>query len=116
MMETKKDRMIFESVPGKQVTLAHIIANPGKRVFQRVGIEDNGTSAIGLMTVTPSDVSIIASDIMRKASDVNLAFLDRFSGAVCVTGDISAVEHAVKEAQKFLGSTLRFSTCKVTRT
>lgn len=102
MMETKKDRMIFESVPGKQVTLAHIIANPGKRVFQRVGIEDNGTSAIGLMTVTPSDVSIIASDIMRKASDVNLAFLDRFSGAVCVTGIYLLLNMLLKKHKNFL--------------
>ena len=31
------DRMIQEYVPGKQVTLAHLIANPGKDLFKKLG-------------------------------------------------------------------------------
>lgn len=30
------ERMIQEYVPGKQVTLAHVIANPGKDLFKWV--------------------------------------------------------------------------------
>ena len=33
------DRMIQEYVPGKQVTLAHLIANPGK-IFKKLGLQD----------------------------------------------------------------------------
>lgn len=31
------ERMIQEYVPGKQVTLAHVIANPGKDLFKKLG-------------------------------------------------------------------------------
>ncbi len=32
--QTPTERMIEEYVPGKQVTLAHLIANPGKDLFK----------------------------------------------------------------------------------
>lgn len=35
----EKDRMIFESVPGKQVTLAHIISNPDPKLFEKLGLD-----------------------------------------------------------------------------
>jgi ethanolamine utilization protein EutS len=38
-METQRstERMIQEYVPGKQVTLAHLIANPGKDLYKKLG-------------------------------------------------------------------------------
>lgn len=33
-IHTTTERMIQEYVPGKQVTLAHLIANPGKDLFK----------------------------------------------------------------------------------
>jgi len=45
--------MIQEYVPGKQVTLAHLIANPGKDLFKKLGLPD-AVSAIGILTITPS--------------------------------------------------------------
>ena len=51
------DRMIQEYVPGKQVTLAHLIANPGKDLFKKLGLQD-AVSAIGILTITPSEASI----------------------------------------------------------
>lgn len=42
------DRMIQEYVPGKQVTLAHLIANPGKDLFKKLGLPD-AVSAIGIL-------------------------------------------------------------------
>lgn len=45
------DRMIQEYVPGKQVTLAHLIANPGKDLFKKLGLQD-AVSAIGILTIT----------------------------------------------------------------
>lgn len=46
------ERMIQEYVPGKQVTLAHVIANPGKDLFKKLGLPDT-VSAIGILTITP---------------------------------------------------------------
>ena len=79
------DRMIQEYVPGKQVTLAHLIANPGKDLFKKLGLQD-AVSAIGILTITPSEASIIACDIATKSGAVEIGFLDRFTGAVVLTG------------------------------
>ena len=96
------DRMIQEYVPGKQVTLAHLIANPGKDLFKKLGLQD-AVSAIGILTITPSEASIIACDIATKSGAVEIGFLDRFTGAVVLTGDVSAVEYALKQVTRTLG-------------
>ncbi len=107
------DRMIQEYVPGKQVTLAHLIANPGKDLFKKLGLQD-AVSAIGILTITPSEASIIACDIASGA--VEIGFLDRFTGAVVLTGDVSAVEYALKQVTRTLGEMMQFTTCSITRT
>ncbi|ECJ8996788.1 propanediol utilization microcompartment protein PduU [Salmonella enterica] len=105
------DRMIQEYVPGKQVTLAHLIANPGKDLFKKLGLPD-AVSAIGILTITPSEASIIAT----KSGAVEIGFLDRFTGAVVLTGDVSAVEYALKQVTRTLGEMMQFTTCSITRT
>ena len=35
-------RVIQESVPGKQITIAHIIASPMPDIYERLGIDDKG--------------------------------------------------------------------------
>ena len=37
-MEEAKQRMIQEYVPGRQVTLAHVIANPQDELARKVGL------------------------------------------------------------------------------
>lgn len=66
--------MIQEYVPGKQVTLAHLIANPGKDLFKKLGLQD-AVSAIGILTITPSEASIIACDIATNPARWRLVFL-----------------------------------------
>jgi ethanolamine utilization protein EutS len=61
-------------------------------LFKKLGLPDS-VSAIGILTITPSEASIIACDIATKSGAVEL-FLDRFTGAVVLTGDVSAVEYA----------------------
>lgn len=75
-----KERIIQEFVPGKQVTLAHLIAHPGEELAKKIGVPDAG--AIGIMTLTPGETAMIAGDLAMKAADVHIGFLDRFSGAV----------------------------------
>ena len=115
-MEESKQRVIQEYVPGKQVTLAHIIANPSKDIYKRLGLVVDKKGAIGILTITPGEASIIAADVASKTSDISLGFVDRFSGAVVISGDISSVESVLKEVLNVLGYMLNFSSTKITRT
>ena len=38
MTQESKQRVIQEYVPGKQVTLAHIIANPNEDIYKKLGL------------------------------------------------------------------------------
>ena len=116
MGEESKQRIIQEYVPGKQVTLAHIIANPNEDIDKILGLIVDKKDAIGILTITPSEASIIAADVATKASGVSLGFIDRFSGSLVVTGDISSVESALNEVLDVLGNILNFSSTKITRT
>lgn len=109
------ERMIQEYVPGKQVTLAHIIANPEKDIFRKLGINE-ANNALGILTITPSEASIIASDIATKSGDISLGFLDRFSGSVVICGEVADVEEALKQVINQLNSILKFSIPPITRT
>ena len=114
MEETQ--RMIQEYVPGKQVTIAHIIANPNHDIYEKLGLMDVQSNAIGILTITPSEVAIIAVDIATKAADVQIGFIDRFSGAVVITGDVSSVESALHEVVEGLNKTLGFKPISITKT
>ncbi|MFQ7566723.1 MAG: ethanolamine utilization microcompartment protein EutS [Clostridium perfringens] len=116
MGEESKQRIIQEYVPGKQVTLAHIIANPHEDIYKKLGLIVDKKDAIGILTITPSEASIIAADVATKASGVSLGFIDRFSGSLVVTGDISSVESALNEVLDVLGNILNFSSTQITRT
>ncbi|KLV07097.1 carboxysome shell protein [Photobacterium aquae] len=113
-LSSGKERIIQEFVPGKQVTLAHLVANPTLELCERVGVESRG--AIGILTLTPGETSIIAGDIATKAADVNIGFLDRFSGALVITGSVAAVEESLKTVINVLGQSLSYNTCDLTRT
>lgn len=87
-----KMRIVQELVPGKQITLAHIIANPDPILYVKLGLDpavDYSKSAIGIVTMSPSETAIIAGDIAIKSSGVDLGFVDRFSGTLIVTGTVS---------------------------
>lgn len=115
MEQQEKQRIIQEFVPGKQVTLAHVIAGPDKDIYRKLGLEPGTQDAIGILTITPSEGAIIAADIATKASDITLGFIDRFSGALVFTGDISSVEASVKDILRVLEQDLGFAPAPVTR-
>lgn len=115
-MSEERQRVIQEYVPGKQVTLAHIIANPNEDIYKKLGLALEGRNAIGILTITPSEASIIAADVATKSAGVSLGFVDRFSGSVVLTGDVSSVESALNEVLEVLGNMLKFSSTKITRT
>ncbi|MEG0254180.1 MAG: BMC domain-containing protein [Vagococcus sp.] len=112
----EKERLIQEYVPGKQVTMAHILANPNKDSYDKLGIINEGQSAIGILTISPSEATIIAVDTALKSGDVEVGFVDRFSGTVVLTGDLSSMEEAFSTVLQFLEETLDFTITNVTKT
>lgn len=121
MEEFLKDklRIVQEIVPGKEITLCHIIANPGAILYQKLGLDpavDYTKSAIGIVTLSPAETAIIAADIAIKSSGAELGFVDRFSGTLIVTGTVSEVESALSALSEYVRVNLGFTTCEVTRT
>ena len=110
------ERKTFESVPGKQVTIAHIIANPDDRIFEKLGLNNEKHHAIGILTITPPEVAIIAVDIAKKTASIKIGFVDRFSGSVFILGDVSAVQSSMEQVVIYLGELMQFSVPKITKT
>ena len=115
-MEQEKQRIIQEFVPGKQVTLAHVIANPDSSLYKKLGVIGDYTGALGIMTITPSEAAMIAADVATKAADVQIGFVDRFNGSVVVTGDVAAVEAALRDVIRVLCDMMGFSSAPITKT
>ncbi|MBE7050130.1 MAG: BMC domain-containing protein [Ruminococcaceae bacterium] len=114
-----KMRIIQELVPGKQITLAHIIANPDRILYKKLGLDpaiDYSKAAIGIVTMSPAETAIIAGDIAIKASGAELGFLDRFSGTLIITGTVSEVESSLRALTDYVKETLGFTVCPITRT
>ncbi len=114
-----KQRIIQELVPGKQVTLAHIIANPDEVLYRKLGLDpavEYSKSAIAILTFTPAETAIIAGDIAIKASGATLGFVDRFSGTVILTGTYSEVEASLKAVVSYVEEELGFTVCRITKT
>ena len=119
VMQEGKMLIIQETVPGKQVTLAHIIASPDEVIFTKLGLDptvDYDQAAIGILSMTPAEISVIAADIATKASKVEMGFIDRFSGTLIITGRISNVQSAIQSILTYLETHLGFTICPITRT
>ena len=114
-----KQRIIQELVPGKQITLAHIIANPDPILYQKLGLNptvEYAKAAIGVLTVSPAETAIIMADIGIKSAGVELGFVARFSGSVIVTGTVSEVEASIQAILQYVENTLGYAVTPVTRT
>ncbi len=112
-------RIIQELVPGKQITLAHIIASPDPILYHKLGLNpelDFTGSAIGILTVSPAETAIIAADIATKSANVDLSFVDRFSGTLIITGLISDVESALSAIVSYCRDRLGFTVCELSKT
>lgn len=112
-------RIVQELVPGKEITLAHAIASPDPIMYQKLGLNpelDFTGAAIGILTVSPAETAIIAADVSIKSANVDLSFVDRFSGTLITTGLISDVESGLKSVLDYCENNLGFKVCKLSRT
>lgn len=119
MMKTGKLRIIQETVPGKQITLAHIIAGPDEIIYKKLGLNpdiDYAKAAIGILTMSPSETTVIGADIAIKTSNVDLGFVDRFSGTLIITGLVADVDAAIRAVLDYTKQNLGFAVCEITRT
>ena len=110
-----KQRIIQEFVPGKQVTLAHVIAHPVADLYGKLGLFET-EGAIGIFTITPSEGAMIAADIASKAANISIGYVDRFNGSLLITGDVAAVEAAMRDAMSVLCDLMAFTPARITRT
>lgn len=108
-------RMVQEYVPGKQITLAHLIASPVPSLGKKLGLSSETLNAIGIVTITPSEAAIIAADVATKAANVDIGFVDRFSGSLLITGDVSSVETALQSILLLLCDKMQFTPVEITR-
>ena len=115
----EKQRIIQELVPGKQITLSHIIAAPDEILYRKLGLDptvDYSRSAIGIVTMSPAEYAIVGADLAIKKSGAQLGFVDRFSGTLIVTGSVSEVEASLAAVNEYAEQVLGFKVCPVTRT
>ena len=119
-MELKdKMRIVQELVPGKQITLCHIIANPDEVLYTKLGLDpktDYLKSAIGVLTVSPAESAVITADIAMKSSTAEIGFVDRFTGTLIISGSVSAVEAAFTAIREYFINKLGYTCCELTRT
>ena len=120
MIETgEKLRIVQELVPGKQITLAHVIANPDPIMYRKLGLNpaiDYSKNAIGIVCMSPAESAIVFADIAIKASGAEIGFVDRFSGTLILLGTVSEVSTSIEAVLSYADETLKFTVCSLTKT
>lgn len=112
-------RIVQELVPGKQISLAHIIANPDQLLYKKLGLDPSveySRSAIGVLTISPAETAIIMADVAMKSAGIELGFVDRFSGSLIITGTVSEVEASIQAVLDYVETKLGFTVCEITKT
>lgn len=116
----KKLRMTRVRVPGKEVCMAHIINPTDTCIYQNLALhigvhegEDHTGETLGLVRFTPWESVVVAADVAMKSANVQVCFMDRFCGALIISGQLSDVQSAVEAVVEFFGTKLNFATCKI---
>ena len=117
----KNLRLVRVRVNGKEMSLAHVIRVSREEVYRNLALdigvhagENHKGEAIGIIDVTPWESTVIAADIALKYGDVEIGFMDRFSGTLIITGKYSMVSSAIHGVRDFFKSRLGFTVCEVT--
>ena len=114
-------RVVRLEVPGREIELAHIIGMPDPSAYHNLGLNigfhagaaPEGDS-IGLVEVTPAECAVIAADIAVKFGDVDLGFMDRFSGHLIITGALAEVRSAIDEVVRYFHDDMGYHVCPIT--
>ena len=93
-LKGRKLRLTRVRVPGRSIDFAHVISPSDAVVYQNLALnegEDHTGQSIGIVRVTPWEAVVVATDVAVKAADVEVGFMDRFSGALIILGGLSQV-------------------------
>ena len=119
-LKGKKLRMTRVRVPGKSIDFAHVFTPSDPSVYQNLALhigvhegEDHTGESIGIIRITPWEAIVVATDVAVKAADVEVGFMDRFSGAVIILGGVSQVLTAIEEVVRFFRDELNFNVCEI---
>lgn len=119
-LKGKRLRMTRLRVPGKEVCMAHIINPTDPIIYQNLALhigvhegEDHTGETLGLIRFTPWEAAVVGADVAAKSANVQICFMDRFCGALIVSGKLSDVEAAVESVVKFFKEELNFDVCKI---
>lgn len=114
-------RLVRVRVPGKEISLAHLIGSSETRIYENLGLhigthlgEDHTGESIGLINITPWEATIAAADVAMKCAHVELGFLDRFKGSVILLGGHSEMRSALEGVVAFFRDELNFTVCEIT--
>ena len=106
-------RTVRVRVVGKELSLAQLIGVTDRRGYENLGLhigthlgEDHTGQSIGLLHLTPWEA--------MKSGNVELGFLDRFSGAVILLGSRAEVKSALEHVVEFFRTELGFTVCELT--
>ena len=119
-LKGKKLRLTRVRVPGRSIDFAHVISPSDAVVYQNLALnigvhegEDHTGQSIGIVRVTPWEAVVVATDVAVKAADVEVGFMDRFSGALIITGARAEVDAAMAENIRFFRDDLHFRVCPI---
>ena len=119
-LKGKKLGMTRVRVPGKSIDFAHVFTPSDPSVYQNLALhigvhegEDHTGESIGIIRITPWEAIVVATDVAVKAADVEVGFMDRFSGALIILGGLSQVLTAIEEVVRFFRDELNFNVCEI---
>ena len=119
-LKGKKLRMTRVRVPVKSIDFAHVFTPSEPSVYQNLALhigvhegEDHTGESIGIIRITPWEAIVVATDVAVKAADVEVGFMDRFSGALIILGGLSQVLTAIEEVVRFFRDELNFNVCEI---
>ena len=72
------------------------MANADPQLLPKIGIQDKASGSVAVMTLTPGEAAIIGGDIAAKAADVELAYVDRFSGSLLLVGQLADIDQGLQ--------------------
>ena len=119
-LKGRKLRLTRVRVPGKSIDFAHVFTPSDPSVYQNLALhigvhegEDHTGESIGIIRITPWEAIVVATDVAVKAADVEVGFMDRFSGALIILGGLSQVLTAIEEVVRFFRDELNFNVCEI---
>lgn len=120
-LKGKDLRVVRVRMPGKEISLAQLIGIPNPELYKNLGLhigthlgEDHTGETLGLLHVSPWEATVVAADVALKRGDVEVGFLDRFSGTVILLGSHSHVKSALQGVIDFFQRELNFAVCEIT--